>query len=51
VAVLPEETRKIPVAAHRHDGHSLDVEIPATAPRERLDGAPIARAFDQHHSV
>ena len=51
VSVLPEEARQVPVTAHRHDGDTLGMEIPATATRERLEGAPIARALDEHYSA
>jgi hypothetical protein len=51
LTVLPEEARQIPIAAHRHDGDTLGVEIPATAPGERLDGAAIARSFDEHYAA
>jgi hypothetical protein len=51
VAVLPEEARQVPVAAHRHDGDTLGVEIPATATRERLHCAAVARAFNEHYSA
>lgn len=48
VAVVPEQARQVPVAAHRHDDDTLGVEVPAAATRERLDGTAIARAFDEH---
>ncbi len=31
------------------DGDALGFEIPAAAPGERLDGALVADAFDEHH--
>ena len=47
VAVLPEEAWQVPVAAHRHDGDALRLEVAATATRKRLDGAAVARALDE----
>src|SRR5256714_297100 len=51
VSVLPEEARQVPEAAHRHDGDALGLQVAATAARERLDGAAVARALDEHHSA
>jgi hypothetical protein len=51
VAVLAEKAWEIPVAAHRHDGHALSSEVAATATRKRLDGAAVARAFDEYYSA
>ncbi len=51
VAVLPEKAWQVPVAAHRHDGHALDLEVAATATGKRLDGAAVARALNEHYSV
>ena len=51
VAVLPEEAWQIPVAAHRHDGDALGPEVAATATRQGLDGAAVARALDEHYSA
>jgi hypothetical protein len=51
VAVLPEEAWQVPVAAHRHDGDALGLEVAATATRKRLDGAAIARALNEHYSA
>ena len=51
VAVLLEEAREVPVAAHRHDGDALGLEIATTALRKRLDGAAVARALDEHYSA
>ena len=51
VAVLLKEARKVPVAAHRHDGDALGLEIATTAAGKRLDGAAVARALNEHHSV
>src|SRR6266516_1646428 len=50
VAVLSEEARQVPVAAHRHAGDALGVEVAATAARKRLDGAAVARALNEHCS-
>jgi hypothetical protein len=51
VAVVPEEAWQVPVAAHRHDGDTLGLEVAATATRKRLDGPPVARALDKHYSA
>src|SRR5437588_501198 len=51
VAVLPEEAWQVPVAAHRHDGDALGLEVAATATRKRLDGAAVARALNEHYSA
>src|SRR2546430_8791708 len=51
VAVLSEEARQVPVAAHRHDGDALGLEVAATAARKRLDGAAVARALNEHCSA
>ena len=51
VAVLPEEAWEIPVAAHRHDGDALGLEVATTATRKRLHGAAVAPAFDEHYSA
>ena len=50
-AVLPEEAGEVPIAAHRHDGDALGLEVAATATRERLDGAAVARALNEHCSA
>ena len=49
VAVLLEQARQVPVAAHRHDRDALRLEVAATAARERLDGEAVARALDERH--
>src|SRR3954453_3649538 len=51
IAILPQYAWQIPVAAHRHDGDALGLKVAATATRERLDGAAVARAFDEHNSA
>jgi hypothetical protein len=51
VAVLLEEARQVPVAAHRLDRDALDLQVPAAAARERLDGEAIAHTLDEHHSA
>jgi hypothetical protein len=51
VAVLPEEPRQVAVAAHRHDGDALGLEVAAVATRKRLDGAAVARTLNEHHSA
>jgi hypothetical protein len=50
VAVLPEEAWKVPVAAHRHDGDALGLEVAPTATRQRLDGTAVARALNEHYA-
>src|SRR4029079_5229170 len=47
-AMSCEEPRQVPVAAHRNDGDTFGAEAAAAATRERLDGAPVARALDEH---
>ena len=49
--MLPEQAWEVPVAAHRHDGDALCLEVATTATRERLDGAAVARALDEHYSA
>src|SRR5947208_13031542 len=49
VAVLPEESWQVPVAAHRHDGDALSLEVTATATPQRLDGAAVTRALNEHY--
>ncbi|MEJ7569317.1 MAG: hypothetical protein WKF41_13750 [Gaiellaceae bacterium] len=51
ITVLPEEAWQVSVAAHRHDGDALGLEVAATATRKRLDGAAVARALNEHHSA
>ena len=51
VAIPPEEAREVPVAAHRHDGDALGLKVATTATRQRLDGAAVARALDEHYSA
>ena len=51
VAVLLEETWQVPVAAHRHDGDALGLEVAATATGKCLDGAAVARALDEYYPV
>ena len=51
VAVLPEKAWEIPVAAHRHDGDALGPEVAATATSKGLDGAAVARAFNEYYSA
>jgi hypothetical protein len=48
VAVLREGLGEVPVPAERDDGDALGGEVAAAAARERLDGQPVARAFDEH---
>ena len=50
-AVPLEEVRQVPVAAHRHDGDALGLEVAAKPKRERLDGQAIARTLDKHYSA
>src|SRR5438309_725536 len=51
VAVLPEEAWQVPVAAHRHDGDALGLEVAATATRKRLDGAAVGRGLSEQYSA
>src|SRR5437762_1278555 len=51
LAVPLEEVRQVPVAAHRHDGDALGLEVAAKPTRERLDGQAIARTLDEHYSA
>jgi uncharacterized protein YcbX len=51
VAVPPENTWQVSVAAHRDDGDALGLEVAAAAAGKRLDGETVARSLDEQHPI